>query len=177
LKARIKIDTLQTSRISLDDQVTTDLVDHLAFADQVNEDNSIQWSPSDWMVIGRLDGEIVAQLCLLKREIRVGVVPVKVVGVGGVATLPKWRHHGFGTELMRAASTFMRSELYVPFGLLICASETQPFYAHLGWKAVATELWFEKNKIDQLMKTVVMTLPLGNDEWPLGEINLCGLPW
>lgn len=177
LTIKLEIETVHASQISENDQRIIDLVDHLAFAEHFDEDTTIKWSSSDWMVLGRLDGIIVSQLCLLKREIRVGEIPVMVGGVGGVGTLPAWRHHGFATEVMRAASRFMKNELQVLFGLLVCAETTQPFYAQLGWKAAATEIWFEKDGSDALMRTVVMILPLANADWPAGEINLNGLPW
>lgn len=177
MKTRLKIEIRPDSQISLDDRKMIDLLDHLAFINHFNDDTTIKWSSSDWLVLGRLDGIIVSQLCLLKRKILVGRVPVIVGGVGGVATHPDWQHHGLSTELMRAVSKFMKSELKVPFGLLICAKETQPFYAQLDWKAAATEIRFEKDHKDHLLQTVEMILPLAKDDWPEGEINLCGLPW
>jgi nodulation protein A len=152
-------------------------LDQLAFAGENVDEGSNEWATSEWMVIGRLDGEIVTQLGLLKREIRVGAVRIPVGGVGGVATLPAWQRRGLSTAVLGAAAQFMQVELDVPFGLLVCAEETQPLYARLGWKRVATKLWFTGNEKHQSMQTMVMILPLSNQEWPEGEIDLCGLPW
>jgi len=129
------------------------------------------------MGLGREKGEIVTQLGLLKREIRVGDVRIVVGGVGGVATHPARQHRGLSTILMQAAAHFLQTKIKVPFGLLVCADETRPFYARLGWRKVATKLWVTQGKKLLPMQTVVMILPLSARKWPEGEIDLCGLPW
>jgi GNAT superfamily N-acetyltransferase len=173
----LHVEFIQTSQISLEFQKIIDQLDHLAFAGEVAEEDPIEWADSDWMVLGRVDGVIVTQLGLLKREIRVGTVLVPVGGVGGVATHPARQHRGFSTALLRAAAQFMQTELNVSFGLLVCADESQPFYAHLGWKTIATELWFTGKEKRRRLQTPVMILPLSKHDWPEGEIDLCGLPW
>jgi GNAT superfamily N-acetyltransferase len=177
LAISLQIEFVRASQVSPDDQKTIDRLDHMAFAGEDADEVPNEWADSDWMVLGRVDGEIVTQLGLLKREILVGDEPVIVGGVGGVATQPAWQRRGLSTELLRAAAQFMQTELNVPFGLLNCANESQPFYARLGWKTIATELWFTENKKRRLMQTPVMILLLSNHVWPQGEIALCGLPW
>jgi GNAT superfamily N-acetyltransferase len=175
--ASLQIEFIRSSQVPPAIQKIIDRLDQLAFAGENAEKDSNEWAASDWMVIGRLDGEIVTQLGLLKREIRVGAVRIPVGGVGGVATLPAWQRRGLSTALMGVAAQFMQVELNVPFGLLVCADETQPFYARLGWKTVATKLWFTGNGKLQSLQTTVMIMPLSKQEWPEGEIDLCGLPW
>jgi GNAT superfamily N-acetyltransferase len=177
MEAALQIEFIRSSQVPSAIQESIDRLDKLAFAGENANEAFIEWSTSDWMVLGRLDGEIVTQLGLLKREIRVGAVPLPVGGVGGVATLPSWQRRGLSSALMGAAAQFMQVELNVPFGLLVCAEETQPFYAQLGWKKVATELWFSGNGNRQSLQTPVMILPLSKQEWLEGEIDLCGLPW
>jgi GNAT superfamily N-acetyltransferase len=177
LAASLQVEFIRSSQVAPAIQEIIDRLDQLAFAGENAEENPNGWADSDWMVLGRLDGEIVTQLGLLKREIGVGAARIPVGGVGGVATLPAWQRRGLSTALMRAAARFMQVELNVPFGLLVCADETQPFYARLGWKTVATELWFTENGKRQSLETAVMVLLLSEQEWPEGEIDLCGLPW
>jgi len=177
LTASLQIEFVRASQVSPDIQKIIDQLDQLAFAGQDAEKDTNEWASSDWMVLGRVDGEIVTQLGLLKHEIHVGVVPVLVGGIGGVATHPVWQRRGLSSALMRAAAQFMQTKLNVLFGLLVCANETQPFYARLGWKTVAAELWFTENEKRRPMQTAVMILALSNHEWPEGEIDLCGLPW
>ena len=177
LATLLQIEFIRSSQVSPDIQEIIDRLDQLAFAEENAEGDSNAWAASDWMGLGRMDGEIVTQLGLLKREIRVGAVRMPVGGVGGVATHPTWQRRGLSTTLMGAAAQFLQAKLNIPFGLLVCADDTQPFYARLGWKTVATELWFTRNAKLQSLQTTVMILPFSKQEWPQGEIDLCGLPW
>ena len=179
---QLQIEFLHTSQISpaLDREI--DALDHLAFASDHDgppdpDFDSIEWSAQEWMALGRLDGQLVSQLCLLKREILVGGERVWVAGIGGVATHPQRQRKGLASQLMRATETFMRDEIRVPFGLLVCAEVTRPFYKSLGWKLVANSLTFVQNEQRLPLYTCVMALPLSGQPWPAGEIDLCGLPW
>ena len=156
----VQIEFVRASQVSPEIQKIIDQVDQPAFDGEAPEENTNEWASSDWMVLGRVDGEIVTQLGLLKREIRVGDVPVFVGGVGGVVTHPAWQRHGLSSALMRAAAEFMQTKLNVPFGLLVCGNKTQPFYAHLGWQTVADELLFTENEKRQPLQTAVMILSL-----------------
>jgi aminoglycoside 2'-N-acetyltransferase I len=154
-------------------------LDHLAFSEDQNDPilGNIEWSDHEWMALGFLGEELVTQLCILKREIKVKEQPLLVTGVGGVATKPQWKKHGFATQLLRASETFMRDSIQVPFGLLICAEETQPVYKHCGWQTVAQSLFYVQNDKKCSLDTCVMILPLSTQTWPMGEIDLCGHPW
>lgn len=167
-------------------EITPDLdrrieaLDHLAFSGEAHTDPefaSIEWSSPDWMSLGFRDGELVSQLCLHKREITVGAQRFWVAGVGGVATHPQWQRRGLASTLLCAAESFMRDEIRVPFGLLICADATQLVYARCGWRTVAKSLLFVQNSLRRRLETCVMILPLADQPWPGGEIDLCGLPW
>ena len=176
LPAYWKTEFIQSSQVPPATQEIIDRLDHLAFAGDVDEGIN-EWSGSEWMILGRVDDEIVSQLGVLKRDILVGGVRLAVGGVGGVATLPAWQRHGLATALMRAAARFLQEEVKVPFGLLVCGDDTQPFYARLGWKTVATGLWVTQAEKSRLLQTAVMVLPLVDYDWPQGKIDLCGLPW
>ena len=161
-----------------------DNLDRLAFSNEEHtpEFDSIAWATNEWMALGCLDDgttpdALATQLCLLKREILVGGQPVWVAGVGGVATRPEWQRHGLASQLLRAAQIFMRDEMLVPFGLLICADERQHFYENCGWQSVAQTLNFSQDGRQRALKTCVMVLPLADQVWPAGEIDLRGLPW
>jgi predicted acetyltransferase len=155
-------------------------LDSRAFSGKDQNDssaNTIEWSSHDWMALGCFDGELITQLCLLKREILVGEESVWVAGVGGVATHPQWQKQGLATRLLLKSETFMRNKIGVPFGLLICADETQPVYNHCGWQKVANSVDYIQNGRHYNLATCVMILPLTNQTWPVGKIMLCGLPW
>jgi len=156
-------------------------LDHIAFAgDDIDDDpefSSVKWTSPDWMALGFLHGELVTQLCLPKREITVGTEQVWVTGIGGMATHPNHQHMGCGSALLRATESFMRDEIQVPFGLLICADSTRQFYALTGWQDVADMLYYRQENKKLMLHTSVMILELNNQKWPAGEIDLCGSPW
>jgi predicted acetyltransferase len=177
---QLQIEFLHITQISPELDREIDALDHLAFSADENDDpefNAIEWSAQEWMALGRLDGQLVSQLCLLKREILVGGEKVTVAGIGGVATHPQWQRQGLASQIMRATETFLRDEICVPFGLLVCAEQTQPVYARCGWQTVANALFFVQNDQRLPLYTCVMVLPLSGQPWPSGEIDLCGLPW
>jgi predicted acetyltransferase len=177
----LQVKILSTAQISTKLDQNINQLDHLAFnAESENVDQeftSIEWSSHEWMALGFIGGDLVTQLCLLKREVLVGGQSVWVAGIGGVATHPNWRRRGLASQLLRASETFMQAKICTPFGLLICADETQPVYAHCGWQTVAKSLTFVQDGQPRKLDTCVMILPLVNQPWPTGEINLCGLPW
>ncbi len=176
----LEIRFLPVNQVSPELEHAIDALDHLAFAGEQADDPefaSIEWGSPDWMALGFQESELVSQLCLNKREIAVGATRVWVAGVGGVATHPNWLRRGFASQVLRASETFMHKTLRVPFGLLVCADETQPVYARCGWQTVARKLIFIQDEKLRSLETCVMILPLTRQSWPEGEINLLGLPW
>jgi aminoglycoside 2'-N-acetyltransferase I len=179
-------DTLQIKILS-NDQISPELdkqidqLDHLAYSSvKLPEDpeyGQIVWSAHDWMVLGFLNDTLVTQLCLLKREINVGTEAIWIYGLGGVATDPQWQRHGFALQILREAEKFMRNEIRVAFGLLICDQEIQSHYTRCGWINVAQSLRYSQAGQSRILNTSVMILPLTNQAWPSGEIDLRGSPW
>ena len=158
-----------------------DALDKLAFADDGIDDDpefsSIRWAAPDWMALGFLNEELVTQLSMPKREIVVGSEKVWVAGIGGMATHPAHQHKGYGSALLEATEPFMRDEIRVPFGLLICADETQRFYELVRWQRAANVLYHQQDNQKRILHTSVMILPLTGRNWFSGEIDLCGSPW
>ena len=158
-----------------------DALDHLAFDEEDHdadpEFSSIQWATSDWMGLCLLQGKIVTQLGIPKREIAVGLEKVWVAGIGGMATQPDFQHQGFGSALLKATETFMREDLRVPFGLLICADHTRPFYERSRWQFAADFLYYHQTNQRINLRTCVMIIQLTDRAWSAGEIDLCGPPW
>jgi GNAT superfamily N-acetyltransferase len=160
-----------------------DRLDDLAFnsdSDEAEEPdlfNDLEWSSSDVMLLGWLDDELVSQVGILRREILVGGKPLWVGGIGGVATLPDRQGKGYAGKLMRRAETYMRDEMGVPFGLLICGWARIPMYAHLGWELVAGAWRVVYKGGTALVPDNIMALRLSDQAWPAGEIDICGKPW
>ena len=146
----------------------------LAFADDPND---LVWSKEDWYVLVKLDGLAVSHVGIVERTGTVNGQPVKLGGIGGVATLPEYRRQGYARFALETASTFMRGGLGVEFGLLICDHKMVPYYRRLGWHVVEGPLQFAQPKGQVTFTEPVMILPCNKHDWPPGVIDLCGLPW
>jgi GNAT superfamily N-acetyltransferase len=173
--------------------MTTDIVAAGALPDPLRErlpgwlyavfgDTPYAWAPPQWcaLVYEAPDRrELVSYLEIVRRAIDVGGQAVDVGGVSGVMTRPEWRRRGFASEGLRAAGAFLRDELRVDFGLLVCDAGKIPFYGRLGWRAVEAPLVFDQpgGKTDFGEPTPIMILPCRRDDWPAGQIDLRGLPW
>ena len=103
--------------------------------------------------------------------------PLRVGGVGGVATSPRWQRRGLAQQLMEKAAAFMRADMGVEFGLLVCGDHMVPYYSRLGWQVVPGPLLVEQPQGKIIFPTTTMVLPLTGKPWPAGTIDLCGLPW
>lgn len=148
-------------------------IDRLCFEGQ---EGGIQWSPSEWIVMGLLDGIIVSQIMLLEREVDVGGQKIYVGGVGGVATHPDYRQRGYAGKLLTASEQFFR-ELSLPFGMLVCGEEKRLYYASFGWVKIDNRTIFQNHGEDREMDGTMMILPLKEIGWPDGLLNLNGKPW
>ncbi len=166
--------------LTAEESAQVDLVDHLAFSgmdDGVEDLESIEWSSAEWVVLGLQDGKIVSLLNLLYREVRVGDQVIPVAGVGGVCTHPDWQRHGFAGEVLERATAFMRDEMNVPFGLLVCSSAREQYYAKFGWRTIRDPMLFDQQGVKRVFPDKTMILPLTGRSWPAGTVDLCGNPW
>jgi hypothetical protein len=78
---------------------------------------------------------------------------------------------------MREAQRFMREEMGVDFGLLMCDEAMIPFYEGLGWRVVDGPLVYDQPGGKELFDDVVMVYPIAEDAFPEGEIDVQGYPW
>jgi len=141
------------------------------------EAGSYTWADVDWHVLVWIEAELVSHVEIIQRTGMVGGRPVRLGGIGGVASTPKWRGRGLATLAMEKAAELMCGDLDVEFGLLICGQEMMPFYRRLGWKVVEGPLVFDQPAGKVTFEDIVMVLPCTELEWPAGTIDLCGLPW
>lgn len=147
----------------------------LAYAGDDAEDKG--WSDSQWMVLGKLNGQVVSLAGLLVREVKVGQQVVKVGGVGGVATHPRFQNRGFAAQVLRRAAEYLRDVLGASFGLLVCSPMRVSYYARAGWQPMTAELFFEQLGARRRFEGPAMVLRLSDATWPDGVVDLCGGPW
>ena len=138
---------------------------------------AFRWADNDWSLLMEAQGELVSHVGLVERTITADGLPVRVGGVSAVATASAWRRRGLARQLVERAAGFMRAELRLDFGLLICGDDMIPFYDRLGWRVTPGPLWVDQPQGKVRMPTTIMTLPLAGRPWPGGTIDLCGLPW
>jgi len=148
----------------------------LAFAGQSGGEE-YTWASSQWQVIGSLEGKVVSSVGIVVRDALVDGLPVRLGGIGGVATHPEWQKRGLASQLMVRANAYMRDELKVDFGLLGCGEHRKHFYGSLGWQVVKGPLMVDQPSGKVELKAVTMVLPCLKQDWPEGIIDLCGLPW
>jgi predicted N-acetyltransferase YhbS len=147
-----------------------------AFADD-DFGRQYQWGGNDWNLLLKTEAEIVSHVGVVDRTITVAGRPLRVGGVGAVATAPAWQRRGYARQLMEAAAAFMRAELRMAAGLLICGDSRVPYYRHLGWQTVPGPLLIDQPQGKVEMPTNILVLLFSETSWPAGTIDLCGLPF
>jgi GNAT superfamily N-acetyltransferase len=136
-----------------------------------------QWGEDNWTLLLKAENEIVCHVGVVDRTITVGGRPWRVGGLGGVATAPAWQRRGCARQLMETAAAFLRDELRVAAGLLICGDERVAYYSRLGWQWVPGPLLIDQPQGKVVLPCNIMVLLFGETAWPAGPIDLCGLPW
>ena len=136
-----------------------------------------RWAEPDFCVILNFEEQLAGRLAILDRQVSVGGAIVKVGGIGGVATKPQFRHWGVASALLSRAAEFMKDELGVEFGFLLCRHEVSPVYAKLGWIRVPGPTTFSRAGVIATYPHDTMVLQLTPKEWSPGPIDMLGLPW
>lgn len=161
--------------LSTDEWRQVDWVSEAAYA---GETGDYTWSDEhDWVVMGSLDGQIVSCLILIERTGKIDGQPVRLGGIGGVATHPDAQRKGYARQVMLAAVDFMRDRLGVEFGLLVCTPELNDYYARMGWQLVTRPILVDQPDGKAQLDLTGMVLPCTSSDWPGGSLDLCGLPW
>ena len=141
------------------------------------QDQGLVWASSDYRVLIWEGDELACSVEILERLARVGEQAVRLGGISGVATWPAYRRRGLARRAMQAAMDFLRFELKVEQGLLLCRPHLAHFYQSLGWQAVPGSLAFDQPGGKGSFSDGVMVWPCQGRPWPAGPIDLCGLPW
>jgi GNAT superfamily N-acetyltransferase len=122
--------------------------------------------------------EIVAVTGLLFREVLVDGRSIQVAGIGGVATGSGHRNLGCATSLVEAALRFAREQRNASFGLLQCTPDLVPFYTARGWRHQPESLLCRQSDGGTYRSPELpMIIELDSAQWPVGVIDMNGLPW
>jgi predicted acetyltransferase len=137
----------------------------------------IKWADADWAVMVWEDEDLVTNVHIVERNVLVGGKQVRLGGIGNVATKTEWRKRGYAKEALKLATEYLFDPLKVDFGLMVATESIAPAYAKVGWEKVGNRLWVEQPGGRTELHFQVLVLPVEKKDWPIGEIDLCGLPW
>lgn len=166
VKAAGQLSTFEKARI--DCLVTSSLYMYLT---------GTRWAEPDWNVLVWEDDDLASGAAVVERTATVGGRPVRLGGIGKIATKVEWRRRGFAAAALKAARDFLRAPLRVDFGLMICTEAMLPRYEKTGWQLAARSLLADQPDGRTAIGYPVMILAVKESDWPQGEIDLCGLPW
>jgi predicted acetyltransferase len=170
----VRIETKAASQLSDFEKARTEcVVTSSMYAYQIGT----KWAGADWTVMVWEDEDMVSNVHIIERTALVGGQPVRLGGIGNVATKVEWRKRGYAAAALRVAQEFLSDPLKVEFGLMMCIERMVPYYEKLGWKMVAKSILMEQPEGKRGLSYPVMVLPITRNDWPQGMIDLCGLPW
>ena len=136
-----------------------------------------KWAAPEWTVMIWEDADLVTNVHIVERTAMVGGQPVRLGGIGNIATKVEWRKRGYASLALKTAQGFLLDPLKVDFGLMIAIESLVPRYESMGWKVVAQFLQIDQPDGKTTLNYPVLVLPVCRQEWPGGEIDICGLPW
>lgn len=139
--------------------------------------DAYQWSGFRWRALVWAGGQIVGHVGITERAVTVGGAPLRLGGVGAITTRPGWRRRGLATAALQEALAFLCETRGVPFILLVCSEDLIPLYRRLGWEVVDGPLSFDQHSGQVVWPDTIMVRPCAGTPWPLGAIDLGGLPW
>lgn len=123
-------------------------------------------------------GAIAAHLGFALRTVAVGGAPVRVAGVGAVATSPAHRGRGAGRAMFGALARHLATT-DAAFALLECRDAVVPFYARCGFdRSVRTVTAVDpETGLTDVSTSNLMTMPLVGRPFPEGDVDLAGMRW
>jgi nodulation protein A len=144
---------------------------------------SYRGSLPEYRLIGRDSAEtLVAHLeCGARTALSAGQ-PVRILGIGSVATLPIAQGKGVGHAMFQALTRHATQLQLADFGFLECREAVAGFYESVGFvrtRQPCTSMHYETQE-RETYEGPVMVLPLAKafSLWPPGgEVDLQGMGW
>lgn len=138
----------------------------------------IEWAQAQRRVLLYVDDSVRAVAGIHEREILRNGRKLKVAGIGGVMTDPKFQGCGYGNQVMRHLVSLLQAEARCALGLLFCEDHNVEFYRKLGWTLFEGDMVVEQGgKAGPFSFPNVMVLPLSESAGVTGHLDLCGPPW
>ncbi len=129
-------------------------------------------------LLGHVDGELVAQVGMDHRVVRVGDAPARVLGVVDLCVAESARGHGHGASLMREVESLASSGA-VDFVILF--ADDHRLYDALGYTLVnrrcrwlAIDEHCSLDVFERQLDGCLMVKPTGLTSWPAGDVDLMG---
>ena len=136
---------------------------------------NLQWRPTDYHVIGYLEGQPVTHVGIVAHRVKVGSTKKLVGGIGAVVTVPKHQKRGLAKECLKWAHGYMKSNLRVEFGFLFCPERLLDFYESVGWKRVKENVLVDQPRGKVIAPICAMVFEF-SEAWPSGPIDLDSYP-
>jgi len=155
-----------------------------SFREQKDKDHFARqrwWhSPHQWTTVAmEPDGTVAGGLCVVERTIMVGGLTHPVAGVGNVCARPRWRKKGVIDRVMATALDEAEKRGFEA-GFLFCKPLLEAVYRRMGWTRLDAPVFFEDESgatTPMPETSIAMTIPLGIDSFPDGEVDLMGRDW
>lgn len=128
--------------------------------------------------LGRLDGDIVAQVGIDHRVVRVGDEPVSILGLIDLCVSGEHRSQGYGDQLLEAVEALGREH---GVDAVVLLADDHRLYQSRGYELIARPcIWFgidehrSLGQIERELDDCLMVKPLARDTWPDGEVDFLG---
>ena len=123
-------------------------------------------------------GDVVSHVGIVRRDVTWNGRPMRVGGIGGVATREDRRGRGYASMALDAAIQTLGDEGSIDFAMLFCEPRLAPFYAARGWRPFDGDIQAEQPEQGRVPFTATAPHVFKLRQAPLkGTIDLCGLPW
>ena len=168
-----------TDELSPDDRARTAALTDLAFGPApVDPATAMAWAAADETAIARdPDGGVAAMVGIVHRDGLLDGRPVRLAGIGGVATVPALRRRGYA----RAALDRALAEIDArgpDLTVLVCDPSMRDHYARVGFHPFAGTTWMEQHGARVVLDLEPTMIRPGLLPAPLdGDLDLRGAPW
>jgi predicted N-acetyltransferase YhbS len=138
----------------------------------------MRWADPDEIAIARDDeGRVAAMVVVVHRDGTLDGAPVRLAGIGGVATWPDLRRRGFARAALDRALAAIDAR-GPDLTMLICDPARVPFYGRVGFVPFAGTTYMEQDGERAVLDYEPTMLRPGRLAAPAaGDLDLCGPPW